>query len=123
MLRPAAHLLDKLHHIHPAARSQQTVHLRYPRQHLLAVALRQAAGRDQHLVPPLSIGQLLQHTDRFLFGGFQKAASIHDQHIRLARIRAGANVRLLQQHLHAVTVNFVLWTSKRDQVIGLSILH
>ena len=64
-MRTLAQVADHLHNIHPAARTQHPIDAGHLLNDFRAVALRQAACRDQDLVVPFPLGQLPKNIDRF----------------------------------------------------------
>ena len=110
-VRTLAQPVDHLDNIHPAPRAQDAINARHLADHLRAVALGQAAGRDQQLPGALVRCQLAQHLQRLFPGRADEAAGIDDQHPRLAGFSHRPVASLGQQLPHARPSRPCFWHS------------
>ena len=120
-MSPFAQLADDLHNVHPATGAQDAVNAGNLLRDLGAVALGQAAGRDQELVGAFGFGQRTQHVERFLARRADKSARVDDQHAGLLGRFYEPIAILFQQLGHRVGVDRVLCAAERGQVESFSI--
>ena len=79
-MHPTAQPRNQVKDIHPASGADDAIQAGHLLHQGVAIALRQAAGRDHHLIRPLNLDQFAQGINRFLLGRIDEAAGIDDQH-------------------------------------------
>ena len=114
---PLAQAGNEVEDVHPAPRANHPVQAGHRLHQRIAIALRQTASRNHHLVSPLDVHQLAQHIDGFPLGGIDEAAGIHNHHLGRIGIPDAAHALLLENLRHAFAVNRVLGAAKADQKI------
>ena len=110
---------DEIEDVHPAPRADDAIQPGYLLGKRIAIALRQAAGRDHHLVGALDLHQLAQGINRFFFGRVDEAAGVDDQHLSRAGVADAAHAFMVQHLRHALAVHGVLGAAQAEQVVSV----
>ena len=107
---------QQLGQIEEVAGADEHVHFGHRRGELSGVALRQTSRNHQPLATAalLDLGRFEDCVDRFLLGGFDKRAGVHQQHLRLFGVECDLESRRGQRAKHQLAVGEVLGASKRE---------
>ena len=105
---------DELEDVHPTACADDAVQARHFLHERIAVALRQASGRDHHLVAALDLDQFAQRLDRLFFRRVDESAGIDDQHFRRPGVADAAHAARFKDLRHALAVDRVLGAAQAE---------
>ena len=84
---------------------------------LVAVALGHAAGHDQAGADAAAVGQIEHGVDRLLAGRLNESARVHDDEVRVVRVRGTAVPLRMEVPLELVGVHLVLRTAQGLQPV------